>query len=99
MINLRALVAKGHKNTNAPLILNIGILFFFWFWANCIMGHFKGYYEGAKTFLTPKLSRAQRCIGIFVSLLTDNLVNVSLLLFEIQFFEIRLFLHTERNVF
>ena len=24
------------------------------------MGHFKGYFEGAKTFLTPKLSRAQR---------------------------------------
>jgi hypothetical protein len=62
------------------------------------MGHFKGYFEGAKTFLTPKLSRAQWCIGIFVSLLIDNLVHVSLLLFEIQFFEIRLFLHTERNV-
>ena len=28
--------------------------------ANYIMGHFKGYFEGAKTFLTPKLSRAQR---------------------------------------
>jgi hypothetical protein len=24
------------------------------------MGHFKGYFEGAKTFLTPKLSRAQQ---------------------------------------
>jgi hypothetical protein len=24
------------------------------------MGHFSGYFEGAKTFLTPKLSRAQR---------------------------------------
>ncbi len=24
------------------------------------MGHFKEYFEGAKTFLTPKLSRAQR---------------------------------------
>jgi hypothetical protein len=29
------------------------------FWANYFMGHFKGYFEGAKTFLTPKLSRAQ----------------------------------------
>ncbi len=28
--------------------------------ANYIIGHFKGYFEGAKTFLTPKLSRAQR---------------------------------------
>ncbi len=36
-----------------------GILFFFWR-ANYIMGHFKGYFEGAKTFLTPILSRAQR---------------------------------------
>jgi hypothetical protein len=24
------------------------------------MGHFKGYFEGAKTLLTPKLSRSQR---------------------------------------
>jgi hypothetical protein len=29
-------------------------------WANYIIGHFKGYFEGAKTLLTPKLSRAQR---------------------------------------
>jgi hypothetical protein len=33
-----------------------------------------------------------------MSLLTDNLIYVSLLLFEIQFFEIPLFLHTKRNV-
>jgi hypothetical protein len=32
--------------------------YFFWR-ANHFMGHFKGYFEGAKTFLTPKLSRAQ----------------------------------------
>jgi hypothetical protein len=33
MIKLRALVAKGHKNTNAPLIFeNLGY-YFFWFWA------------------------------------------------------------------
>jgi hypothetical protein len=60
MIKLRALVAKGHKNTNPLLIFeNLGY-YFFWFWANYIMGHFKEYFEGAKTFLTPKLSRAQR---------------------------------------
>ncbi len=34
-----------------------GILFFLR--ANYIMGHFKGYFEGAKAFLTPKLSRAR----------------------------------------
>ncbi len=55
-----ALVAKGHKNTNAPLIFENLRHYFFWFWANYIMGHFSGYFEGAKTFLTPKLSRAQR---------------------------------------
>jgi hypothetical protein len=34
VIKLRALVAKGHKNTNAPLIFeNLGY-YFFWFWAN-----------------------------------------------------------------
>jgi hypothetical protein len=27
----------------------------FFFRANYIMGHFKGYFEGAKTFLTPKI--------------------------------------------
>jgi hypothetical protein len=60
MIKLRALVAKGHKNTSAPLIFeNLGY-YFFWFWANYIMGHFSGYFEGASTFLTPKLSRAQQ---------------------------------------
>jgi hypothetical protein len=37
MIKLWALVAKGHKNTNAPLIFeNLGYNFF-WFWANYIM--------------------------------------------------------------
>ncbi len=58
---------------NAPLILKMRDIIFF-LRANYIMGHFKGYFEGDKTFLTPKLSRAQqifknqRCIGIFMSL-------------------------------
>ncbi len=47
MIKLRALVAKGHKNTNAPLIFEDLGYYFFWFWANYIMGHFSGYFEGA----------------------------------------------------
>ena len=50
MIKLRALVAKGHKNTNAPLILKIWDIIFF-LRANYKMGHFKGYFEGAKTAL------------------------------------------------
>ena len=45
------MVAKGYKNTNAPLILKIWDIIFFWFWANNIMGQFSGY-------LTPKLSLA-----------------------------------------
>ncbi len=44
---------------NAPLILKMRDIIFF-LRANYIMGHFKEYFEGAKTFLTPKLSRAQR---------------------------------------
>jgi hypothetical protein len=28
----------------------------FFLWAEHIMGHFEGFFEGAKTFLTPKLS-------------------------------------------
>jgi hypothetical protein len=57
-LKIRALVTKGHKNTNALLIFeNLGY-YFFWFWANYIMGHFSGYFVGASTFLTPKLSLA-----------------------------------------
>jgi hypothetical protein len=40
MIKLRALVAKGHKNTNAPVIFENLAYYFFWFWANYIIGHF-----------------------------------------------------------
>jgi hypothetical protein len=52
-----ALVAMGHKNINAPLILKIRDIIFL-FWANYIMGHFSGNFEGASTFLTLKLSLA-----------------------------------------
>jgi hypothetical protein len=63
VIKLRALVSKGHKNTNAPLILENLRYYFFWFWANNIMGHFKGYFEGASTFLTPKLPAQKKLIS------------------------------------
>jgi hypothetical protein len=59
VIKLRALVAKGHKNTNAPLIFESLGYYFFGFWANYIMGHFSGYFKGASTFLDPKI--APRC--------------------------------------
>ena len=32
----------------------------FFLWDNNFMSHFEGHFEGSKTFLTPKLSRAQR---------------------------------------
>jgi hypothetical protein len=57
-VQIRALVAKGHKNTNAPLIFENFGYYFVLFWANYIMGHFSGYFEGASTFLTPKLPLA-----------------------------------------
>jgi hypothetical protein len=56
-LQIRALVATGHKTTNVPLILKIWEIIFC-FWANCFMGHFEGYFEGASTFLTRKLSLA-----------------------------------------
>jgi hypothetical protein len=68
MIKLRALVAKGHKNTNAPLIFeNLGY-YFFWFWANYIMGHFSGYFEEASTFLPTKkiISRIFKISGALI---------------------------------
>ena len=43
---------------NAPLILKMRDIIFVLFWANYIMGHFSGYFEGASTFFTPKLSLA-----------------------------------------
>jgi hypothetical protein len=57
-LQIWALVETGHKNTNAPLILKFRDIIFFT-WANYIMGHFSGYFEGASTFLTLKI--APRC--------------------------------------
>jgi hypothetical protein len=51
------IISRDIKNTNAPLILKIRENYFIWFWANYIMGHFSGYFEGASTFLTLKLSK------------------------------------------
>jgi hypothetical protein len=51
------LVAMGHKITKVTLILKIWEIIFC-FWANYFMGHFEGYFEGALTFLTPKMSLA-----------------------------------------
>jgi hypothetical protein len=42
---------------NVPLILKMRDSFL---QANYILRHFKGYFEGAKIFFTPKLSSAQR---------------------------------------
>ncbi len=47
----------GHKITKVTLILKIWEIIFC-FWANYFMGHFEGYFEGALTFLTPKMSLA-----------------------------------------
>jgi hypothetical protein len=40
---------------NVPLILKVWDIIFF-SRAKHIMGHFAGFFEGAETFLTPKLS-------------------------------------------
>jgi hypothetical protein len=47
-------VCVGHKNTNISLILEVCDVFFI-SRARYLMGHFLGFFEGAKTFLTPKL--------------------------------------------
>ena len=46
-----------HKNTNVPLFKKLFDIIFFW-WENHFMSHFSGHFEGASTFLTPKLSLA-----------------------------------------
>jgi hypothetical protein len=37
---------------NVPLFKKLRDIIFFW-WENHFMSHFKGHFEGAKTFLTP----------------------------------------------
>jgi hypothetical protein len=49
------MVAKRHKITNVPLFKKIWDIIFF-FWDNKFLSHFSGHFEGASTFLTPKLS-------------------------------------------
>jgi len=50
-------VFLGHKITNVPLLKKLWDIIFF-FWDNQFMSHFSGHFEGASTFLTPKLSLA-----------------------------------------
>jgi hypothetical protein len=48
------MVAKGHKITNVPLFKKLWDIISF-FWDNNFLSHFSGHFEGASTFLTPKL--------------------------------------------
>ncbi len=56
------MVAKRHKITNVPLFKKIWDIILF-FWDNNFLSHFSGHFEGASTFLTPKLSRGQKSLG------------------------------------
>ena len=53
------MVAKRHKITNVPLLKKLWDIIFLG-GDNNFLSHFSGHFEGASTFLTPKLSRAQR---------------------------------------
>jgi hypothetical protein len=57
------MVAKGHKITNVPLFKKLWDIIFF-LRDNNFLIHFSGHFEGASTFLTPKLSleKAQKVI-------------------------------------
>jgi hypothetical protein len=58
------MVAKRHKITNVPLFKKLWDIIFF-FGDNNFLSHFSGHFEGASTFLTPKLSlaRGQKSLG------------------------------------
>jgi hypothetical protein len=58
------MVAKRLKITNVPLFKKLWDIILF-FWDKHFMSNFSGHFEGASTFLTPKLS--------FVALRLDNL--------------------------
>ena len=49
------MVAKRHKITNFPKFKKLWDIIFS-FWDNNFLSHFSGHFEGALTFLTPKLS-------------------------------------------
>jgi hypothetical protein len=51
------MVAKRHKITNVPLVKKLWDKIFF-FGTITLLIHFSGHFEGASTFLTPKLSLA-----------------------------------------
>ena len=51
------MVAKRHKITNVPLFMKLWDIIFF-LGDNNFLSHFSGHFEGASTFLTPKLSLA-----------------------------------------
>ncbi len=51
------MVAKKNKITNVPLFKKIWDIIFFFFDKN-FFSNFSGHFEGASTFLTPKLSLA-----------------------------------------
>jgi len=50
------MVAKRHKITNVPLFKKLWDIIFF-FWDNNFLSHFSGHFEGASTFLTPKVKK------------------------------------------
>jgi hypothetical protein len=71
MIKLRALVAKGHKNTNAPLIFeNLGY-YFFLVLGKLHNGPFLGIFEMAHYVVCPQKKnniphfQNQRCINSY----------------------------------
>ncbi len=51
------------RTINVTLFLKMRDINFFWWGASYYMVHCKGYFEGDMTFLTPKLSIAQRYIA------------------------------------
>jgi hypothetical protein len=51
------MVAKRHKITNVLLFKKLWDIIFFW-GDNNFLSRFSGHFEGASTFLTPKLSLA-----------------------------------------
>jgi hypothetical protein len=54
---LVSIVSRAFLTINVPLFKKLRDIIFFW-WDNHFMSHFSGHFEGASTFLTPKLSLA-----------------------------------------
>ncbi len=89
------MVAKRHKITNVPMFKKLWDIIFFG-GDNHFMSHFSGHFEGASTFLTPKLSleMAHKVIVPQKKIMSRSFLNSGTLIVKIYFLVSKSSTHT-----